>query len=906
MWHWDRLVGLVLGGAVALAVSSPALAQESLPAVQVPSAPTSVEVQEEKVGETGKVEKDDKTEKVEKNPVEDDKKGTPEGETSPETEKKDVTGADKPVAKPRLAPQPKSKAPAPKQVEKKTTDTKTTSAKTTDTKAANTKTTDTKAATNKPASQKAPTTPQEQMDALAQANKSSLVDGEYLVRSDLGASKVLDVSGGSKVNGGNVQTYTANMTGAQRWVVSHDKKGYVVLTNRGSGKVLDVTAGAAKSGTNVQQYTSNGTKAQRWIVVASGGAFNVISALSASPSSQLVLDVSGASTANGANVQIYRKNGTKAQLFSFYSTSPTVATSTYTNVDQAAYYTITSALSGSMVVDVAACSHDTGANVQVYAKNGTPAQLYHLKSNGGGYYRVECAGTGKVLEVKGGCPLPGTNVQQAGWSSSKSQLFSLAQNSDGTVRLTNAASGLVLDVAGGRSASGTNLQGYAANGTKAQAFRLTKVTDLLNIGLQELAPSYALGKRLDVAAASTAKGANVQLWDGNGTLAQKWNVVLVKAGTNSYRLQGVCSGRYLTTSGSNVVQGDADAGSVWVPSYAGGWLVLANQRSGKVLDISGRGTGNGTNVQVYKSNGTVAQRFKMSSTSPLANGCYVVRFASNGGQVLDVSGGSTSDCANVQSYASNGTGAQKWYLECRGGDTYALRNAQSNRYLDVSSGKGVNGQNVWQYHGNGSAAQGWRLVYTGGAGTFKLVSRTNGSVVLSTAGASAPRSGANVVVATDASSANQRFTFAPTTYNPVPAWQRALVDRANRYGSATGRLVLVDTGASRVYAFSGRQGSWRYDRTMVCSAGKPSTPTVKGQFTVQNKGYVFGHGYSCYYWTQFHGNYLFHSVLYYQGSRRIMDGTLGHNASHGCVRMAIDDAKWIQDTMPRGTKVVVY
>lgn len=898
MRRWDRFVGLVLGGAVALAVSSPALAQEGLPAAQEPSASTHVEVQEEKVGETEKVEKDDKTEK---NPAENNKKVAPEGETSPATEKKDATGADKPAVKLRFAPQLKSTTPASKQVETKTTNTKTTNTKTT-----NTKTTDTKAATNKSASQKTPSTPQEQMDALAQANKSSLADGEYLVRSDLGANKVLDVNHSSKVDGGNVQAYEPNMTGAQRWIVSHDKKGYVILTNRNSGKVLDVTFSAARSGTNVQQYASNGTKAQRWIVVPSGGAFNVVSALSASPSNQLVLDVSASSISNGANVQIYKRNGTKAQLFSFFSTSPTVATSTYTNVDQGAYYTITSALSGSPAVDVAFSSHDSGANVQIYARNGTAAQLYHLKSNGSGYYRVECAGTGKVLEVKDGCPLPCTNVQQTGWSSSKAQLFSLAQNSDGTVKLTNVASGLVLDVTFSRTASGTNLQGYTANGTKAQAFRLTKVTDLLSTGLQELAPCYALGKRIDISSSSTARGANVQLWDGNGTLAQKWNVVLVKVGTNSYRFQGVCSGRYLTTSGSNVVQGDADPGSVWVPSYAGGWLVLANKRTGQVLDVSRRGTGNGTNVQVYKSNGTVAQRFKISATSPLANGCYVVHFASNRGQVLDVTASSTSDCANVQSYASNGTGAQKWYLECRGGDTYALRNAQSNRYLDVQYSRGVNGQNVWQYHGNGSAAQGWRLVYTGGAGTFKLVSRTNGAVVLSTAGASAPRSGANVVVATDASSANQRFTFAPTTYDPVPAWQRALVDRANRYGSATGRLVLVDTGASRVYAFSGRQGSWHYDRTMVCSAGKPSTPTVKGQFTVQNKGYVFGHGYSCYYWTQFHGNYLFHSVLYYAGTRRIMDGTLGRNASHGCVRMAIDDAKWIQDTMPRGTKVVVY
>lgn len=51
--------------------------------------------------------------------------------------------------------------------------------------------------------------------------------------------------------------------------------------------------------------------------------------------------------------------------------------------------------------------------------------------------------------------------------------------------------------------------------------------------------------------------------------------------------------------------------------------------------------------------------------------------------------------------------------------------------------------------------------------------------------------------------------------------------------------------------------------------------TVKGEFTVGSKGYVFGHGYSYYYWTQFYGDYLFHSVKYNEGTSDIQDGRLG-------------------------------
>ena len=129
---------------------------------------------------------------------------------------------------------------------------------------------------------------------------------------------------------------------------------------------------------------------------------------------------------------------------------------------------------------------------------------------------------------------------------------------------------------------------------------------------------------------------------------------------------------------------------------------------------------------------------------------------------------------------------------------------------------------------------------------------------------------------------------------------------AQDYSSSTNYLILVDTQNCRVGIYTGQHGAWSPAQEFICSPGAPSTPTVKGQFTVQDKGYVFGHGYSCYYYTQFYNDYLFHSVLYNEGTRVVQDGRLGQQLSHGCVRLAIDNAKWIYDNVPRGTKVVVW
>ena len=124
--------------------------------------------------------------------------------------------------------------------------------------------------------------------------------------------------------------------------------------------------------------------------------------------------------------------------------------------------------------------------------------------------------------------------------------------------------------------------------------------------------------------------------------------------------------------------------------------------------------------------------------------------------------------------------------------------------------------------------------------------------------------------------------------------------------SPTNYLVVVDTNAPHCMTFYWADGSWQPLTDMPCSVGKPSTPTITGTFTIKNRGRAFGHGYTAYWWTQFSGDYLFHSILYYEGTYTVMDGTLGGHVSHGCVRLRYEDAKWLHDTIPSGTYVTIY
>lgn len=132
--------------------------------------------------------------------------------------------------------------------------------------------------------------------------------------------------------------------------------------------------------------------------------------------------------------------------------------------------------------------------------------------------------------------------------------------------------------------------------------------------------------------------------------------------------------------------------------------------------------------------------------------------------------------------------------------------------------------------------------------------------------------------------------------------------RAAYASSDTNWLIVTDTSACKVAVFAGSKGNWTTVKYISCSPGKPSTPTVKGEFKVTGRGLSFGKPtYTCWYYTQFYGDYLFHSVIYNKGSKTsIQDGRLGMQLSHGCVRLALNEAKWIHDNIPNGTKVIVF
>lgn len=128
---------------------------------------------------------------------------------------------------------------------------------------------------------------------------------------------------------------------------------------------------------------------------------------------------------------------------------------------------------------------------------------------------------------------------------------------------------------------------------------------------------------------------------------------------------------------------------------------------------------------------------------------------------------------------------------------------------------------------------------------------------------------------------------------------------AQGFSSATDWLILIDTKENQLGVFRGSYGNWKCEYLWRCSCGTAWTPTVLGTYSVTGRGYSFGSStYTCYYYTQFWGDYLIHSVIYYKNGT--VEDALGRGLSQGCVRLDINNAKWVYDNIPNGTKVYNY
>lgn len=447
----------------------------------------------------------------------------------------------------------------------------------------------------------------------------TIPNGNYYINVRSKVASSVDIPSGSAADSTVIQLYSGNGSKAQQFTFTRQSDGSYEIVNVNSGKALDVRNGVAENNAIVQQYSRNNSQAQRWFIRDSGAGYYLQSALG-----NWVLDLSGGNTVDGAAIRLYAPNGTASQLF--------VVSSSDVSITTGVSMIITSVANKKLVTDVTSASTANGARVQLYSSNNTNAQKYRFESIGNGTYKIVNVNSGKVLDVAGGSTANGAALQQYTSNNTVAQQWTVRNYGSGKIALVSVNANKAVDIPGGNAVQQAQLQLYSPNGTVAQQWLVAKAPLTLRERLNETAAkhrqdlpdgTYTFGSKLntsmkmDVSGASRSNYGNVQIWAGNGTNAQKWKVT---HDSNGYvTLTSVNSGKVLdvnggvSANGTNVQQYDSNG------TYAQKWIAVKNSdgsytfqsalAENAVLDVNGGSSANGANVQLYTSNGTNAQKW---------------------------------------------------------------------------------------------------------------------------------------------------------------------------------------------------------------------------------------------------------------------------------------------------------
>lgn len=456
----------------------------------------------------------------------------------------------------------------------------------------------------------------------------SLAPGVYTISSAISTGQVVDVNAGATYSGANVQIYENNDSGAQIWRIDLDHSGYYTFTNIQSNKVLDVNAGLAVNGNNVQQYAANQTKAQKWIVKKADIGFVIASALN----NQYVLDLAGANSANGSNIQIYQSNNTKAQrwFFNKYITKEqemdSMAAMNKNLVANGQYYIVNSQTG--QVLSVYGQSTSNQANVDLEKNYQASSQVWEISHDSKGYITFKNIGSGKVLDVAGANTASGTNLQIYESNGTRAQKW-VVRRDGSNFEIISA-----LDPDRAIAQSGSNAQISVQNSSLAAEKWILKKAEDLRTRLDQIAKNNlnvvadgayvirsALNDKmvLDVSAGSTANGANIQIYEYNGSNAQKFLITNDAKGYVTIKNMG--SGKFVSVdgkgwNGNNVMQSAQSNGwnQKWIiVKTNNAYQIVSALNDSFVLDVTTALAMNGTNIQIYESNGTKAQQFLFGS-----------------------------------------------------------------------------------------------------------------------------------------------------------------------------------------------------------------------------------------------------------------------------------------------------
>ncbi|MEV8439379.1 non-reducing end alpha-L-arabinofuranosidase family hydrolase [Actinosynnema sp. NPDC051121] len=172
----------------------------------------------------------------------------------------------------------------------------------------------------------------------------------------------------------------------------------------------------------------------------------------------------------------WRSGATAAAVVALLGGLLTVSTTpaSAATVDTTAWYVLVNRNSGK-ALDVSGASTADGAKITQWTRTNASNQQFQFVDSGSGYYRLRARHSGKVLDVFNWSAADGAAIVQWADGNGANQQFRLADSDSGYVRLVNRNSGKVVEVQGAATNDGANVVQYGDWNGGNQQWQLVRV-----------------------------------------------------------------------------------------------------------------------------------------------------------------------------------------------------------------------------------------------------------------------------------------------------------------------------------------------------------------------------------------------------------------------------------------------
>ena len=589
-------------------------------------------------------------------------------------------------------------------------------------------------------------------------------DGIYIINSALNNNKVIDLAGGNSNNKTNIQLYDSNYTKAQYWNIQYQNNGYYKITSSlNQNKCITVSNENFSINTNIEINECNNLDSQYFIIdKLDNNNYNIIT-----KKNNMNIDVEAAQTKNGTNIKIYQNNGTKAQQFTF-----TKAKEPKKTIEDG-YYIITSKLNQNKVIDISGGSSNNKTNIQLYSINYTKAQIWNVKYQNDGYYIFySMLNKNKCLTVSNGKFSADSNIELYSCNNTDSQKFIIYEIENGVYNIIAKQKNLHIDVDNAKTSNGTNIKIYTNNNSNAQRF-IFKIYENKKIenGTYTIRSTINKNKVIDISGGNSFENANIQIYENNQNINnQKW--FINKVNGEYYKIKsGLNSSLYLSPTsqinGANVETSTKE--SLWELEYIGdNTFNIKLKDTNLYLNINNNNITNESNINITEGNSGNTKKFLFDETEinkdtiTINNGNYIIKSKLNSNKVIDVSGATRLNNTNIQLYQQNNTNAQAWKLTYKNNGYYTITSLlNTNTSLDLQGGNTNSGTNIQLYKYNGTDAQLWKLIDDGN-GSISIVPKKSNNLCISVKN-NKTDNGTNIEAITCNNNNNQKFVLTRNT-----------------------------------------------------------------------------------------------------------------------------------------------